>query len=360
MTAQRIVIAMHDFARGGTERIAMGLAAAWVEAGRDVTILCGTQEGEQRSRLDPRVQVVAVGIPRSSFSRLTLPRAMGDRIGALSPDAIFLPGNFHFFLARALRKACPGAAMVMKVSNPLLPRGAARWLARPVFRHFACAIDGFAALSTALARETEMAVPEKPVRVLHDPVFAGAVSEDAPAARGDGLQILWAGRLEPQKDVGLALRTLQALKVPAHLTLLGDGGLRDWTDQQIAALGLQDRASRKGHVPSIDPFLAKADILLMTSHYEGQPAVVGEALARGVPVVSTDCCAILHDMIAVPEAGRIVAGRDPAALAAALQAVSAAPRAPDVLRGLMRGFEPKHCAKAYLDWFDEMARARVS
>lgn len=362
MKAQRIVIAMHDFSRGGTERIAIGLAAAWVDAGRDVTILCGSQQGDQRSRLDPRVRVVTVDppIPRSRFSRLTLPRAMGRRIAALSPDAIFLPGNFHFFLAPGLRKACPRAAMVMKISNPLLPRGAAYWLAKPVFRYFARAIDGFAALSTTLAREAEAAVPERPARVLHDPVFVSAASQGARTARGDGLQILWAGRLEPQKDVGLALRTLQALGAPAHLTLLGDGALKDWTDAQIAALGLQDRVSRKGHVPAIDPFLAEADMLLMTSHYEGQPAVVGEALARGVPVVSTDCCAMLHDMITVAEAGRIVTGRDPAVLADALLDVGAAPKAPEILRGLMQGFEPQRCAQAYLDWFDELAGAHVS
>ena len=48
MTAQRILICLHDFSRGGTERIALGLAASWSEAGREVTILCGNLDGGLR------------------------------------------------------------------------------------------------------------------------------------------------------------------------------------------------------------------------------------------------------------------------------------------------------------------------
>jgi glycosyltransferase involved in cell wall biosynthesis len=173
-------------------------------------------------------------------------------------------------------------------------------------------------------------------------------------------QILWAGRLEPQKDVGLALKTIQALNKlsPVHLTLLGNGSLRDWVDGQIAAMGLKEQVTRPGHVPAIDFYLAKADVLLLTSHYEGQPAVAGEALARGVPVVSTDCCTMLGEMITVPEAGRIVKSRTPEDLAAALLAVCKEPPPPrENLRALVARFTPEACARAYLDWFDHLVRA---
>ena len=67
-----IVIAMHDFARGGTERIAIGLAAAWVDAGRAVTILAGSEQGGLRDTVDARVKVVILNppVPRSALSRL--------------------------------------------------------------------------------------------------------------------------------------------------------------------------------------------------------------------------------------------------------------------------------------------------
>src|SRR5258708_7521124 len=79
MTARTILICLHDFSRGGTERIAIGLAANWVDAGRDVTILCGNEQGGLRDMVDPRVNVVVVDppIPRvfPACYFLLLPRA---------------------------------------------------------------------------------------------------------------------------------------------------------------------------------------------------------------------------------------------------------------------------------------------
>lgn len=358
-----IVIAMHDFARGGTERIAIGLAAAWADTGRIVTILAGSEEGGLRETVDARVKVVVLNppIPRSPLSRLSLGKAMASRIAALDPDAIFLPGNFHLFLSHPLRRACPRAVMVAKISNPPVPDGLEGALLRPFFRYCAGALDGMAALSDGLAREAQALAPATPVRVLHDPVFVSDAVAEPHAASGDGVfRILWAGRLEPQKDVGLALKTIQALNrlVPAHLTLLGEGSLRPWTERQIAAMGLQEQVTMKGHVPAIDPCLAQADVLLMTSHYEGQPAVAGEALARGVPVVSTDCCSMLGELVSIPDAGRIVKSRAPQDLAVALLTVCrTAPPPAEKLRALVARFSPPVCARAYLDWFDELARA---
>lgn len=358
-----IVIAMHDFARGGTERIAIGLAAAWADAGRDVTILAGSGQGGLRETVNARVKVVILDppIPRSPLSRLSLGRAMALRMRALDPDVIFLPGNFHLFLSQPLRRACPRAVMVAKISNPPVPGGLEGALLRPFFRYVARALDGMAALSEGLARDANAIAPATPVRVLHDPVFVSGTGDEFPAAaRGGVCRILWAGRLEPQKDVGLALKTIQALNrlTPSHLTLLGDGNLRAWTQSQIAAMGLQEQVTMHGHVPGIDPYLAQADVLLMTSHYEGQPAVAGEALARGVPVVSTDCCTMLGEMITIPEAGRIVKSRAPEDLAAALLTVCRAPPPPrENLHALVARFSPQVCAGAYLDWFDELARA---
>src|SRR5947209_13805948 len=120
MTAQKILICMHDFSRGGTERIAIGLAASWAEAGRDVTILCGSDEGGLRDTVDASVKVEVLDPPvrRGFLSRFRLGREMSKRLTALRPDVIFLPGNFHFLLANPLRRADPHALIILKISNP--------------------------------------------------------------------------------------------------------------------------------------------------------------------------------------------------------------------------------------------------
>jgi hypothetical protein len=47
-SAQHILICFHDFNRGGTERIALGMAKRWLDQGRRVTILCGARMGAGR------------------------------------------------------------------------------------------------------------------------------------------------------------------------------------------------------------------------------------------------------------------------------------------------------------------------
>jgi len=120
------------------------------------------------------------------------------------------------------------------------------------------------------------------------------------------------------------------------------------------AMNLRDRVHLVGHVREIEPYLARADALLITSRYEGGPAVAVEALAAGLPVVSTDCSHLLRDLLTSAQAGRLVASRKPADLAAALEEVCAQPRAPDALAALAAPFEPQACAQAYLAWFDSL------
>jgi glycosyltransferase involved in cell wall biosynthesis len=261
---------------------------------------------------------------------------------------IFLPGNYHALLANALRQADPRPAIALKISNPPVPRGVP--FAGVAFRHMTRAVDGFAAMNSGLARELEAMMRGRKIVTLHDPAYIRARMRNPRRERHR--DFLWIGRLEPQKDPLLALKTLLAVGASAHLTMLGEGSLRRLIEQQIVALKLEQRVTLMGHIPEIEAHLASADALLITSRFEGGPAVAVEALAMDVPVVSTDCSYLLQDLLKTPESGQIVTSRDPVDLAAALLAVCSRARPPEGLRKLAMPFEPEAQAKAYLDWFD--------
>jgi len=348
MTARRILICMHDFYRGGTERIALGLARDWAEAGRGVIILCGSFDGGLRDQVDPRVTVMRVDPPiaRALFSRRRLARAMARRLPDINPDLIFLPGNFHALLANRLR-AATDAPIVLKISNPPIPDRLP--FARAVFRRLTQGVSGFAAMNRGLMRQIQAMLPGRPVVTLHDPVYVRPV----PPAQKAKNHILWIGRLEPQKDPLLALDVLAEAK-DMRLTMLGEGSLRKDVERRIQQLRLEDRVTLQGHVAAIEPFLAQADALMITSRYEGGPAVAVEALAANVPVVSTDCSFLLWDLITGPSAGTIVTTRNPKAFAAALTEALAQPAPSGERQALAAPFEPRACAAAYLDWFDRL------
>jgi glycosyltransferase involved in cell wall biosynthesis len=361
MIAQRILICLHDFTRGGTERVAIHLARLWFEAGREVIILCGNEDGGLRDSVDTRVRVQTFDPPihRGLLSRLRLGRAMGRELAKLKPDVIFLPGNYHALLAGGLRHADARPAIVLKISNPPLPSSLPGWLIGPIFRYLTRGVNGFAVMNAGLARELARIRPGGHIATLRDPVN---ISQVAPVHRRDEpYRILWVGRLEPQKDVLLALRVIQALnaRMPAHLTLLGDGALAGRTGRAIREMGLERHVTRIDQVSAMGPCFAAADALLITSHYEGGPAVAVEALMQGVPVVSTDCSHLLREVITDPQAGSIVSSRDAAKLSTALELVLRGSRPhPGTLATLVAGFMPTVCAHAYLEFFDSLAGNR--
>jgi glycosyltransferase involved in cell wall biosynthesis len=98
------------------------------------------------------------------------------------------------------------------------------------------------------------------------------------------------GRLEPQKDHENFLRA--ALRIHqdnpnARFFIVGDGYLRDHLVALTNELGLQDMVTFCGIRKDIPAVLAALDMLVISSHYEGLPVVLLEAMAAGRPIVST-------------------------------------------------------------------------
>jgi len=106
--------------------------------------------------------------------------------------------------------------------------------------------------------------------------------------------------------------------------------------------------------------LKTASILLSTSHFEGFPAVLVEAAAAGVPIVSTPCSITLPDILLDPTFGLVVPAED-VLLARAIHVVGARQRAPN--SSLLAKFIDQHqlgrSAGLWLDWMDSVLVKRA-
>lgn len=104
--------------------------------------------------------------------------------------------------------------------------------------------------------------------------------------------LIFAGRLHPQKDPILLIRAFAALKQPnIHLLIAGDGELALAMKDEIQRLKLEQRITMLGATTIAQlAFLYRiSSVFVLTSAYEGLPLVVLEALASGIPVVTTNC-----------------------------------------------------------------------
>jgi glycosyltransferase involved in cell wall biosynthesis len=249
----------------------------------------------------------------------------------------------------------------MKISNPLsdpdrlLPRAVSRGAVGLV----AADVDVFVAMSPALAAEARKELPSARIAVIAEPNLDG---RDPLPSRPEGADLMVAaGRFVPQKDFGLLVRAVATLAADApRVVLLGEGPERPRIERLIRRLRLDDRVECAGLVADIRPWLDRARLFLLPSRYEGFPAVVVEALARGVPVVATDCSPALHELITGPDFGEIVRGRSPEAFAAAVARQLARPRpAPEKLMAQVAGNRLDASAAAYLRLFDTLSAAAM-
>jgi glycosyltransferase involved in cell wall biosynthesis len=120
-------------------------------------------------------------------------------------------------------------------------------------------------------------------------------------------------------------------------------------------LGLGGRISMPGYVDDIRAALDRARLCVISSDYEGYPAVAIEALAAGVPVVATDCSPAMLAILSDPRLGTIVPTGDAAALAAAIDArLASVPADRAALAATVTGHRIGPVAADYLALFDRL------
>jgi len=99
------------------------------------------------------------------------------------------------------------------------------------------------------------------------------------------------GRMVPQKNHKLLIEALFRVRqtVPeVHLAIIGEGELRESLAAYAADLGVSEYVSLVKETQKIDYFYGAIDIFCLSSDLEGMPLTLLEALASGVPVVSTE------------------------------------------------------------------------
>ena len=159
-------------------------------------------------------------------------------------------------------------------------------------------------------------------------------------------RVIAVGRLDYQKGFDRLLDAWallpEALRATWHLDIFGQGEWEQKLRDQIARLGIGDSARINAPTNRIFDEYATSDFLVMTSHYEGFPMVMIEAMACGVPVISFDFLCGPRDIIAQGLNGIITPYGDVPALAADMQRLM---EAPDRLENMSR--QARKISEAY-------------
>jgi glycosyltransferase involved in cell wall biosynthesis len=213
-------------------------------------------------------------------------------------------------------------------------------------------IDGFVGLAEAMRAEmtVRLGVSAERIEIIPDPALRLAQVGGPPrgAAPSGPRLFLAVGRLWPQKDFSLLIQAFARLSCDDRLVILGEGPERARLEGLARRLGLSHRLDLPGHLADVEAWLARAHALVVSSRYEGVPAVVVEALSRGLPIVATNCSAAMEGLLGGGAFGELVPVGDAAALAAAMDAVGGRTCDVAAMRAHALAFTVERAAPRYL------------
>ena len=133
--------------------------------------------------------------------------------------------------------------------------------------------------------------------------------------------ILTVGRLHRQKGFDILIKAFakSTLKNIVKLIVLGEGKERKYLEKLIAELKLKNKVLLPGNVDNPFVYMKYANFFVLSSRYEGLPMVLLEALACGIPVITTNCETGPSDIIENEENGLLVSVGDENALKVAME-----------------------------------------
>lgn len=329
----RIALVVHSLGQGGTDRVAVHLANGFAERHETALVTVapgGGGSGALRDRISKAVKRHVLGSRRRGRALdflLGFPAWLGW-LRRERPDVVLATGNnVSWFTAAGFRlRGYRHGRLFIKTTNPILrPHDSpfVRFVRRRVYGRVFRLASGVLALSEAERRRLIADFPAAAdrFRVVRNPYVTPEMLAVglAPTEPASGRTVLAIGRLHHQKDFGLLLRAwARADRGGARLVIVGDGPDREALMAQAEETGIAASVTFAGYQADIVPWLAEADLFVLSSRYEGLPAVLLEAMAFNCPVISTDCFDAAREMLEGVPGCTLVPVGDEAALAAAI------------------------------------------
>lgn len=326
-----IAIFLRSLANGGAEKLMVNLANNFTQRGLKTDLVLTRTDGAYMSKVSSDVNIVDLKSPKLPVSLPKLVGYLRQKQPATLLTALHYPCEIALW---AKRLAGVSTRVVVSEHNTLsveakrLPQLSARLspIAAKLFYSWA---DGIVAVSQGAAEDLAKVtgLPLTRIQTIYNPVITPEMLSMAKEpidniwfAPGEPPVVLGVGRLREQKDFPTLIKAFAKVRQvkAARLIILGSGPDLAKLKALIAELGLEDDVAFPGFCQNPYAYMAKTNVFVLSSAWEGLSNVLIEALGTGAPVVSTNCPSGPAEVLDNGKYGELVPVGDSEAMAEAI------------------------------------------
>jgi len=333
MKMPKISLLTHDISGGTFTNLCTALVRGFKELGADCNLVVLDASPDELARY-PDLSITTLNVKRTAFSLPATVRYLRE----YQPD-VLLPMPWYFnivavwarYLAGVPTKVILGEHNIISLEASIEHRDKLHLRFLPVLMRYVYphsnGLIGVSQDTITDLVETLKIAAKIPMRVVLNPINRERVQQLAQVSiehpwfqTHEIPVIVTAARLAKQKQLdGLLHAFSQVVKVtPARLLILGDGPLRAELESLCQTLGVADSVWMPGYDTNPYRYMAKADVFVLASAWEGCPIALQEAMACGAAVVVTDAPGGMKDIIEYGKHGLLVPTGNADALAQGL------------------------------------------
>ncbi len=329
VSKKKVLFVLPSLDGGGAQRVVIRLLRMFDRRKYAPQLVLIEREGVFLSEVPPDVPVFDLG-RYGAGGRLKWLGRFASLVRDEKPDAIL---SFLWFAnsASVLARFMARSGCALLLSERLSIEGATEGVLDDLVRRVALSLlypsaDRIVPNTEAMRRQLLARHPYGAAKVVAIPNPIGVdeiVAMAGPGEEGAGADdaaplVAGMGRLVPQKGFDLLIRAMALSRTPFRLVLLGKGSEEERLRGLARGLGIAARVEFAGFQCNPYVRLRKASVFVLPSRFEGFPNALVEAMALGVPCVSTRCPTGPEEIVTDGVDGLLVPAEDPAAIAVAI------------------------------------------
>ena len=296
---QRVVMVIDSLRVGGAERITLTLAALFIKRGIAVDII-GIYDYVEYD-IPEGVHLHTIGFKKRFLQNVLYKQKLHQKIKALEKaqgtayDLVLV----HLLKAARLMQGFEHKDLYYVLHSTMSQESLSDREGRKYQRKLKRLKKKFdhkniITVSQGIADDLKknVGITPKSLQIIYNPIDIEGIREKAKkenAYHTDSPYIVHLGRLVPVKRHDRLLKAFKRANLDAKLILIGEGTHLGTVKKEVERLELEEKVIFAGMQTNPYPIIKGSRLLVLTSDYEGLSMAILEALALGVPVVSTDC-----------------------------------------------------------------------